>query len=133
VIRRIGTVKRTIVGLAALLGDDALSTELRELSGGGGDGRKPGLTKACRSILMQAGQAMSARDVRDHLQETAPSILAGHKDPLASVTTILSRLVESGEAHITFLGNGRRAWQWAAEPAQAPSQPARSEQQTASV
>jgi hypothetical protein len=38
-----------------------------------------------------------------------------HKDPLASVTTVLNRLVEYGEARAVSRDNGRRAWQWVAD------------------
>ncbi len=114
-VHRICIVKKTIVGLATLLGDDALSDELQELVGGGKGMRKPGLTQACRTILMKAGQVMSAREVHDQIQEKYPSILAGHKDSMASVTTILSRLASQGEAQILSAGNGRRVWKWAAE------------------
>jgi hypothetical protein len=45
-----------------------------------------------------------------------PPILARHKDPLASVTTVLNRLVEYGEARTLVRENGRRAWQWVSDP-----------------
>ena len=34
----------------------------------------------------------------------------------ASVTTVLNRLVEYGEARTLVRENGRRAWQWVADP-----------------
>jgi hypothetical protein len=43
--------------------------------------------------------------------------LLRHKDPLASVTTVLNRLVEYGEARTVLRDNGRRAWEWVADPA----------------
>jgi hypothetical protein len=43
-------------------------------------------------------------------------MLARHKDPMASVTTVLNRLVDYGEAQPVVLSSGRRAWQWIAEP-----------------
>ncbi len=115
VVQRICTIKKTIVGLASLLEDDVLSSELRELVHGSHGAHKPGLTHACRVILMRAGRAMGAREVRDQIQETAPTILTGHKDSMASVTTILTRLVTYGEAQVTVAANGKRVWQWAAE------------------
>jgi hypothetical protein len=45
-----------------------------------------------------------------------PPVLLRHKDPLASVTTVLNRLVEYGEARTIVKENGRRAWEWVAEP-----------------
>jgi len=114
IMKRIGTVKQTISGLANLFGDAVLTEELMELVDRKSSGRQPGFTKACRMILMQAGRAMNARDICDHLQQKMPALLARHKDPMASVTTVLNRLVEYGEAQ-AVLSNGRRAWRWVAE------------------
>jgi hypothetical protein len=121
VMRRIGTVKQTIAGLANLFGDSVLSEELLELVDRKSNGRQPGFTKACRMILMEAGKALSARDVCDQIQDKIPAMLARHKDPMASVTTVLNRLVDYGEAQPVVLSSGRRAWQWIAEPAALPA------------
>jgi hypothetical protein len=115
VMRRIGTIKQTIAGLANLFGDDVLSDELLEMVDRKSSGRQPGFTKACRMVLMDANRALSARDVCDRIQEKAPPMLARHKDPMASVTTVLNRLVAYGEAKAVALDNGRRAWQWVAD------------------
>jgi hypothetical protein len=115
VMRRIGTVKQTIAGLANLFGDGVLSDELLELVDRKSSGRQPGFTKACRMILMDAHRALSAREVCDRLQEKTPPMLARHQDPMASVTTVLNRLVAYGEATAVTLENGRRAWRWVAD------------------
>jgi chorismate mutase len=115
VMRRIGTIKQTIAGLANLFGDGVLSDELLELVDRKNNGRQPGFTKACRMILMDANRALSARDVCDRIQERVPPMLARHKDPMASVTTVLNRLVAYGEAQAVALENGRRAWRWVAD------------------
>ena len=121
VMKRIGTVKQTIAGLANLFGEGVLSEELLELVDRKSNGRQPGFTKACRMILMEAGRPMSARDVCDYFHQKIPSMLARHKDPMASVTTVLNRLVEYGEAQAVVSNIGRRAWRWVAEPAAEPS------------
>jgi hypothetical protein len=121
IMKRIGTVKQTISGLANLFGDGVLSEELMELVDRKSSGRQPGFTKACRMILTQAGRAMNARDICDYFQQKMPALLARHKDPMASVTTVLNRLVEYGEAQ-AVLSNGRRAWRWVADlPAETPA------------
>jgi hypothetical protein len=121
IMKRIGTVKQTISGLANLFGDGLLSEELMELVDRKSSGRQPGFTKACRMILMEAGRAMNARDICDYFQQKLPAMLARHKDPMASVTTVLNRLVEYGEAQ-AVTSNGRRAWLWVAEvPGEAPA------------
>lgn len=114
IMKRIGTVKQTISGLANLFGDQVLNEELLELVDRKSSGRQPGFTKACRMILMQTGRAMNARDICDYFQQKMPALLARHKDPMASVTTVLNRLVEYGEAE-AVVSNGRRAWRWVAE------------------
>src|SRR5579872_4348906 len=115
IMKRIGTIKQTIAGLANLFGDSVLNDELLELVDRKSSGRQPGFTKACRMVLMDAKRALSARDVCDRIQEKAPPVLARHKDPMASVTTVLNRLVAYGEAKAVSLDNGRRAWQWVAD------------------
>jgi hypothetical protein len=117
VMRRIGTIKQTIAGLANLFGDQVLDDELLELVDRKTGGRQPGFTKACRMILMEANRALSAREVCERIQEKLPPMLARHKDPMASVTTVLNRLVAYGEAKAVALDNGRRAWQWVADTA----------------
>src|ERR1022692_2415449 len=63
VMRRIGTIKQTIAGLANLFGDEVLSDELLEMVDRKSGGRQPGFTKACRMILMEANRAFRARGV----------------------------------------------------------------------
>jgi len=123
VVKRIGTVKQTIAGLANLFGDGVLSDELLELVDRKNNGRQPGFTKACRMILMESNRALSARDMCEQIQQKLPPMLARHKDPMASVTTVLNRLVDYGEARAVILENGRRAWRWVAEPDPQSSSP----------
>jgi hypothetical protein len=126
VMRRIGTVKQTIAGLANLFGNNVLSDELLELIDLKSNGRQTGFTKACRKILMDANRAVTAREVCDRIRELTPATMDRHKDPLASVTTVLNRLVAYGEANAVTLDNGRRAWEWVADsPGQqkTPEQP----------
>jgi hypothetical protein len=120
VMRRIGTIKQTIAGLANLFGDGVLNDELLELVDRKTNGRQPGFTKACRMILMDANRALSARDVCERIHQKMPPMLERHKDPMASVTTVLNRLVAYGEAKAVALENGRRAWQWVADSASDP-------------
>jgi hypothetical protein len=113
VTKRIGTVKQTIVGLANLFGDGVLNAALLELVDRKSGSRQPGITRACRRILMEAGRPLSAREVCDGIQQTAPTLLARHKDPMSTINTILSRLVEYGEAKVLPGDHGQRTWLWA--------------------
>jgi hypothetical protein len=122
-MKRIGTLKQTIAGLANLFGDEILSEDLLELVDRKTGGRQPGFTKACRMVLMEAQRPLSVREVCDQLQQRLPAILVRHKDPLASVTTVLNRLVDYGEAKSVLRENGRRAWAWVSEgPVLAPAE-----------
>ncbi len=112
IMKRIGTVKLTIAGLANLFGDQVLGDDLLELIDRKPNGRQPGFTKACRRVLMEVRRPLGAREVCAELERHAPAILARHKDPLASVTTVLNRLVDYGEARSLSNERGRRVWEW---------------------
>ena len=122
IMKRIGTVKQTIVGLANLFGDDILSEDLLDLVDRKTSGRQPGFTKACRMVLMEAKRPLAAREVCEEIQQRVPPLLSRHKDPLASVTTVLNRLVEYGEARSMVRENGRRAWEWVSDPSVSESE-----------
>ncbi len=115
VMKRIGTVKQTMAGLADLFGDQVLGDDLLELIDRKTNGRQPGFTKACRRVLMEVRRPLGAREVCVELDRCAPAILARHKDPLASVTTVLNRLVDYGEARSLSNDRGRRVWEWISE------------------
>ena len=115
IVKRIGTVKQTIVGLANLFGDHVLGDDLLELIDRKPNGRQPGFTKGCRTALMEAGRPLGAREVCQELEKRSPAILSRHKDPLASVTTVLNRLVDYGEARSLSNDRGRRVWEWVSE------------------
>lgn len=115
IMKRIGSVKQTIAGLANLFGDDVLGDDLLELIDRKPSGRQPGFTKACRTVLLEAKRPLGAREVCEDLERRAPAILARHKDPLASVTTVLNRLVDYGEARSLTNDRGRRVWEWVSE------------------
>jgi hypothetical protein len=123
VTKRIGTVKQTIVGLANLFGDGILDAALLDMVDRKSSSRQPGITRACRRVLMEAERPMSAREVCDEIQKTLPALLARHKDPMATINTILSRLVEYGEATVVSGDRGQRAWLWAADREGGPSAP----------
>ena len=115
VMKRIGTVKQTISGLADLFGEQVLGDDLLELIDRKPNGRQPGFTKACRRVLMETRRPLGAREVCVELDRCAPTVLARHKDPLASVTTVLNRLVDYGEARSLSNDRGRRVWEWISE------------------
>ena len=115
IMKRIGTVKQTIIGLANLFGDDVLDDELLTLVDRKPNGRQPGFTRACRTVLIESRTALTGREVVAQLQERFAGVLVNHKDPLASVTTVLNRLVAYGEARSVVNQAGKRVWEWVAD------------------
>jgi hypothetical protein len=114
IMKRISTVKQTIVGLAALFDGLITPEDVLGMSSRKTRGRQVGLTNACRMALMQSQTSLRSHQVRERLRAQGLS-LDQHKDPIATVTTILNRLVDYGEAQSVVLADGKRAWQWAAE------------------
>ena len=115
IMRRIGTTKQTLIGLARLFGDAALQQELIEFMDERATTRQPGFTRACRMILMEAKQGVNSREMCEQLWRRNRELALRHKDLLASVTTVLNRLVRYGEAQATE-EHGRRIWIWIANP-----------------
>ena len=114
-MKRIGTIKQTLVCLAKVFGEEVLTPELVRLLGRGGTRKQPGFTRACRVVLMEAGIPLDARQGYRELQRRFPELVERHKDPLASVTTVFNRLVGYAEVHSFRNGKGRRVWEWIAE------------------
>ena len=115
-MKRIGTIKQTLAGLAAMFGDCVLNDDLLLLLDRKPSSRQPGFTRACRTILMESGAPLSTRQICILLKNRFPETLEHHKDPIASVATVLNRLVDYAEARRLQDGKGRRLWQWSAQP-----------------
>ena len=108
--RRIETVRRSISALAAMFGDDVLTDELLILLGRKRTHHVTGLTVACRTVLQESEGSVGAREVRDRILSINAAILQHHKSSLASITTVLNRLVSYGEARVVNR-QGQRAWE----------------------
>jgi hypothetical protein len=119
---RIGTIKRTLAGLANIFGDAVLSDQLLNFLDRKSASRQPGFTRACRAVLIEADKPMGARFVCQALQQKFPKGWNATKDPIASVTTVLNRLPDYAEARRSLDTNGRRVWQWIAEREKASRQ-----------
>src|SRR5258708_14048550 len=111
-MKRIGTIKQTLVGLANIFGDCVLSDQLLTFLDRKSVSRQPGFTRACRVVLMDAKKPLGARLVCHALQQRFPELMERHKDPIASVTTVLNRLADYTEARCSLDANGRRVWEW---------------------
>ena len=111
-MKRIGTIKQTVAGLANIFGDSVLSDQLLTFLDRKSTSRQPGVTRACRMILMESDKPLGARMVCQKLEEKFSEVLERHKDPIASVTTVLTRLVDYAEVRCSLDANGRRVWEW---------------------
>jgi len=117
-MKRIGTVKQALAGLTKLFGcaepDDTLSNP------NGNQGRQivhqTGLTNACRTALLEATGPLRAHQVRDRLRFQG-FLLENHRDPVATVTTILRRLGQYGEARAVVMPDSKRGWEWISQTA----------------
>jgi chorismate mutase len=128
IMKRIGSIKQTIAGLCNLFGDAELSDDLRELVNGRSGVRRQGITQACRRVLMNADGPFTAQEVCQHIQPGFPC----SKNLVASITTVLSRLVQYGEARVVPHSSGSRAWLWISESGDRSSHSADSAEQLVS-
>jgi len=120
-VKRIGAIKQTLVGMSKIFGESILTPDLIKLLGRGTPQKQPGFTRACRVVLMESGCPLEARQGCRELQKKFPELFGRHKDPVASVTTVFNRLVGYSEARSFIGNNGRRMWEWAAEPGSVPA------------
>ena len=114
-MKRIGSIKQTLVGLANMFGNDFLSERLLGLLDRSTSRRGTGFTQSCRAVLMESPSPLSVREVCELLKGKFPGLLEKHKKPTASVTTVLNRLVEYDEARSSQIEGKGRVWQWMAE------------------
>jgi hypothetical protein len=111
IVRKIRSVRTTIFGLADMFGKD-VPEGLSLLGIERLPQRSKGVTDACRLALKQSDIPLTSHQVRDKLRFQGLEI-EQHKDPVATVTTILGRLVNYGEAITMVRADGKRTWIWA--------------------
>lgn len=111
--RRIASTKATIVGLASVFGNAALQQEALEFMPGAGRviTGQPGLTRACRLVLMAAKGPMNSHKICENLRLTDPGVALRQKNLDASIRTVLNRLVSYGEIRSVYVDR-RRFWEW---------------------
>ena len=104
-------VRQALHGLSLILGEEHFSEELLRLI-------RPkraqirGLSSVCRSLLLHAPHAYSVREVCDRINATDPLLLTHHRNPMASVMSVLRQLARRGEI-IRRTQNGKSVWQQA--------------------
>jgi hypothetical protein len=103
--------RQALHGLSLILGEEYFSDELLRLI-------RPkrtnirGLSSVCRSLLLHAPRALSVREICERINATDPLLLTHHKNPMASVMSVLRQLARRGEI-IRRTENGKSVWQQA--------------------
>ena len=115
ILRRIGTIKQVIDGLTDVFGDGAVGGELLDLTDHRSGNQRRGFTQTCRLALMESNRPLMSQEVCQEIERRNPSLLVHHRDPLASVSTVLNRLARYGEARVVLNERGRRVWEWTRE------------------
>jgi hypothetical protein len=111
ILRRLAILRRIISGLAEMFGNDVLPEDVRALIKLPTQRtRGTGLTEACRAALGTSSRPLTAREVVDTIRAKDARVIQNHKDPVASVTSILHRLGSYGEATTKVSHSGRRMW-----------------------
>lgn len=111
ILRRLAILRRTLSGLAEMFGHDLLPDDVRGLIKlPAPRTRGSGLTEACRSALSTSTRPLTAREVVDTIRTKDAKAIQNHKDPVASVASILHRLGSYGEATTEVSQSGRRMW-----------------------
>ncbi len=111
--KRIGIVKKTVVGLADLVGSDVINGEMLDplrLPSARRSRTHPGLTDLCRQLLKEASEPLTVRQILRQLQDKSPGGLDRQRHPENSLRVILSRLVAYGEAEERRTKEGLCAW-----------------------
>ena len=114
IMRRVGTIRQTLAGLAKLFGDSNLYDDLS--AGRHGRGNHPaGFTRACRLILMESRTPLGVRQGCDELRRRFPELAQRHEDLSASLSTTFHRLVGYAEPRCFPGSQGTRVWEWITE------------------
>lgn len=108
----IEALKATVYGLSVIYGPEAVGQEFLETVRPARTERRRGLAEACRSVLKGALRPLSVAEICAHLHAIDPELLVHHRNPMASVMSILRSLARRGEA-VRGIENGRSVWEWA--------------------
>ena len=109
--KEIAAVKNTLFGLSVIYGQDLITPPLLEQIRPKRGATVRGLTAACRTALIQVSQPCSVSTVCTLVRAIDPLLLVHHRNPRASVMTVLRNFAKRGQA-TRGIENGRSVWQW---------------------
>jgi hypothetical protein len=109
---QISAVKNTLYGLSVIFGEEIFSQQLLQTIRPKHGGRVRGLTATCQAVLTKASYPCSVSAVCNLVSAVNPLLLIHHRNPRASVMTVLRNFAKRGQA-VRGTENGRSAWRWA--------------------
>ena len=109
--REIVAIKNTLFGLSVIYGDELLTPPLLDQIRPKPATTVRGLTAACRAVLISASKPCSVSAVCNLVRAVDPLLLVHHRNPRASVMTVLRNFAKRGQV-TRGLENGRSVWQW---------------------
>jgi hypothetical protein len=108
----ISAVKNTLYGLSVIFGEEVFSRQLLQSIRPKHDGRVRGLTATCQAVLIKASRPCSVSAVCNLVRAVNPLLLVHHRNPRASVMTVLRNFAGRGQV-VRGSENGRSVWRWA--------------------
>jgi hypothetical protein len=108
--QEIAAIRNTVYGLSVIYGEQAVSHELLEQVRPVRS-KQRGLTDACRVVLCKAARPCSVTTICKLVDAVDPFLLLHHRNPRASVMTILRNLANRGQVARSAI-NGRSVWEW---------------------
>ena len=112
--QRLRKVRQIVIGLAEIVNVDDLDEEMKSLLFDNRSDRRapiPGLTHLCRWLMKgRPAHAFTIEEFFQYVRQNHPALLAHHKQPKATIKTMLTRLVAYGEIVEVSVQNDRRRW-----------------------
>jgi hypothetical protein len=110
--RQMDTIKKALVGLATLYGEEAISIDFLKSVHAAGYSRAS-LTEACCSIMRHSDLPLGTGEIYRRIVLQDPDMLNDHKHPATSVAMALRRLLKKGQLRQVRNGRGKMEWAWA--------------------
>jgi hypothetical protein len=109
--KRVVMVRQTIDGLVSVFGQNSIGEDLRAaLKSGMPKPSGPGLSRICCVVLAQSSRGLTVAELLVAMQQKHPALLADNKNPKASLTTVLNRLLSCGAVQGMSDERGAKVW-----------------------
>jgi hypothetical protein len=108
--RRMDVIKKALVGLATLYGDEAISADFLQPVHPAKHDRRMVLAETCRSVILQSKTPLTGEEIHQQIAQRDPNLLILYKHPFASVAMALRRLAKKGQVRLVAKGYGKTEW-----------------------